>query len=84
MRPRDYTRGVFRSGFWRIDIYRAFSTGLDGTPMPAMPARVSPAARWDLTNYIVSRSADREALVRYLSETPSWYEPTQAWRLPWR
>ena len=83
VRPRDHTRGVFRSGFRRLDIYRAFSTGLDGTPMPALPeAGVSEAQRWDLTNYIVSLSFRRGRIWRFLGQRPTWYEPATTWGAP--
>ena len=83
--PRVHTRGVFRSGFSRVDIYRAFSTGLDGTPMPALPETgVSEAERWDLTNYIVSLSHRRGRAWRFIQQAPSWYEPAATWGMPWR
>jgi len=85
IQPRRHTRGVFRSGFGRADILRAFSTGLDGTPMPALPGiGVSQAGRWDLTNYIVSLSHRRGRVWRFLGEQPTWYEPAATWRLQWR
>jgi cytochrome c oxidase cbb3-type subunit 2 len=82
--PRDYTRGVFRGGFRRLDLCRAFSTGLDGTPMPALPGAVSQDDRWDLTHYLVSLSHDRSKVLRAMEVAPSWYEPMRAWGLPWR
>lgn len=84
IQPRDYTQGIFRSGFRRDDIYRAFSTGLDGTPMPALPDMVNAQDRWHLTNYIVSFSYQRHRVWRAAEIAPSWYEPIRAWRLPWR
>lgn len=84
IRPRDHTRGVFRSGFGRADVLRAFSTGMDGTPMPALPATVTPRQRWDLAHYIVSLSLRRGRLQRTLEAPPSWYEPLATWGLLWR
>jgi len=84
IQPRDHTRGVFRSGFRAADVYRAFSTGLDGTPMPALPEGVSSLDRWHLTRYIVSLSARRSRLMRALRERPTWYEPALTRRPPWR
>lgn len=84
IRPRDYTRGIFRSGFGRTDIYRAFSTGLDGTPMPAVPETVSRQDRWDLTHFIVSTSQERSRLLRLMREDPTWVEPVHSWSLKWR
>ena len=85
VRPRVHADGIFRGGFRRVDIYRAFSTGLDGTPMPALPtAGVDEAGRWDLTNYIVSLSHRRSRVWRFLGQRPTWYEPAATWGLPWR
>jgi cytochrome c oxidase cbb3-type subunit 2 len=84
IRPRDHTAGTFRSGFGRADIFRAFSTGLDGTPMPALPAAVSERDRWDLTHYLVSLSASRSALLRAATQAPTWYEPARTRGLKWR
>jgi cytochrome c oxidase cbb3-type subunit 2 len=84
IRPRDHTQGRFRSGFGRGDIYRAFSTGLDGTPMPALPAAVSAADRWDLTHHIVSLSTRRGELLRALVNQPTWFEPARTRGLRWR
>jgi len=82
IRPRDHTRGVFRSGFTALDVYRAFSTGLDGTPMPALPEAVSAGDRWDLTRYLLSLSQRRNRLWRWLSQEPDWYDPALTWRRP--
>jgi mono/diheme cytochrome c family protein len=35
IRPRDLTRAPYRAGHDAASIYRTFSTGLNGTPMPA-------------------------------------------------
>ena len=83
IRPRDHTRGVFRGGFRAADIYRAFSTGLDGTPMPALPEGVGARDRWDLTRYIFSLGARRSRLLRVVEQPPTWYEPALSRRPPW-
>lgn len=83
IRPRDHTRGVFRSGFRAADIYRAFSTGFAGTPMPALPDGVPARDRWDLTRYIVSLSGRRSRLVRALEQPPTWFEPALTRSPPW-
>lgn len=36
------------------DIYRIFTTGLSGTPMPAYEEALSDSGRWDLANYVWS------------------------------
>jgi mono/diheme cytochrome c family protein len=36
------------------NIYRTFTTGLDGTPMPSYADSLSNEQRWDLANYVLS------------------------------
>jgi mono/diheme cytochrome c family protein len=80
--PRNYHGSPFRSGFRRQDILRAFSTGLDGTPMPALPETVSLQDRWDLAHYLVSLHQGSNRWFKSLQQTPSWFEPFHSWRLP--
>ncbi len=57
IRPADLTkRWTFRNGQTRQDIYRTFTTGLDGSPMPSydMPEE----DRWSLVDYVWSLSRD--------------------------
>ena len=64
IRSADLTRRwTFRGGPKREDIFRAFSTGLNGTPMPSFVDALSVEQRWDLANYIYSLSE---------SDTPSY------------
>ncbi len=49
-------RWTFRGGPTRTDIFRAFSTGLNGTPMPSFADALSVEQRWDLANYVSSLS----------------------------
>lgn len=57
IRAADLTkRWTFRNGTTRRDIYRTFTTGLDGTPMPAF--EIPPEDRWALVDYIYSLSRD--------------------------
>jgi DMSO reductase family type II enzyme heme b subunit len=49
----------FRGGSTRHDIYRAFMTGLSGTPMPSYADIFEPQQAWDLTNYVRSLCRDR-------------------------
>jgi mono/diheme cytochrome c family protein len=57
IRPADLTkRWTFRGGPKREDIFRAFSTGLNGTPMPSFADALSEEQRWDLANYVYSLS----------------------------
>jgi cytochrome c len=55
IRPADMTqRWTFRGGPTRQDIFRTFSTGLNGTPMPSYFDAVAVEDRWHLVNYITS------------------------------
>ncbi len=57
IRPADLThRWTFRGGPTRRDIFRAFSTGLNGTPMPSFVDALKEDERWDLANYVYSLS----------------------------
>jgi cytochrome c oxidase cbb3-type subunit 2 len=61
--PADFTRGIFKSGPRPEDIFRTFMTGLSGTPMPSFAdSFTSPDDGWALTYFVLSLSADREAL----------------------
>jgi len=54
--PRDFTKGgtEMKSGPAPQDLYKAFSTGLDGTPMPSYSDFLNPDQRWDLVHYVMS------------------------------
>lgn len=55
IRPADLSRPwTFRGGARREDIFRAMTTGLNGTPMPAFGEALSVEQRWDITDYIYS------------------------------
>jgi DMSO reductase family type II enzyme heme b subunit len=55
IRAADLTyRWTFRGGPRREDIFRRFSTGLNGTPMPSFFDAVPEADRWALTDYVYS------------------------------
>jgi DMSO reductase family type II enzyme heme b subunit len=49
----------FRGGSTRQDIFRAFMTGLSGTPMPSFADIFEPQQAWDLTNYVHSICRNR-------------------------
>lgn len=53
--PFDFTSGVLKGGPGLKDIYRTFSTGLDGTPMPSyFDSLPIDDDRWHLVSYIIS------------------------------
>jgi DMSO reductase family type II enzyme heme b subunit len=59
--PADLTQcWNFRGGSTRHDIFRAFMTGLSGTPMPSYADIFEPQQAWDLTNYVRSLCRDRQ------------------------
>lgn len=56
--PADMTkRWTFVGGTSRQDIYRTFTTGMNGTPMPSY--ELPEEERWDLVNYVYSLSRDQ-------------------------
>ena len=62
IRAADLTkRWANRGGSTREDIYRTFTTGLNGTPMPSYEDSIPEDKRWDLVNYIYSLSERDEA-----------------------
>jgi len=59
IRPADLTkRWTFRGGSTREDIYRTFTTGMDGTPMPSYADFIEEEARWQLVDYVYSLSRE--------------------------
>jgi DMSO reductase family type II enzyme heme b subunit len=62
IRPADMTRRwTFRGGSTREDIYRTFTTGLNGTPMPSYADLIAEEDRWHLVDYVYSLSRDEAA-----------------------
>jgi DMSO reductase family type II enzyme heme b subunit len=60
IRPANLTQcWNFRGGSTRQDVFRAFMTGLSGTPMPSYADIFEPQQAWDLTNYVHSLCRDR-------------------------
>lgn len=59
IRPADLTkRWTFRGGSSREDIYRTFTTGLNGSPMPSYADLIEQEDRWHLVDYVYSWSRD--------------------------
>lgn len=55
IRAADLTkRWTYRGGSTREDIYRTFTTGLNGTPMPSFAESLTDQERWQLVDYIFS------------------------------
>ncbi|MFN7972607.1 MAG: ethylbenzene dehydrogenase-related protein [Acidobacteriota bacterium] len=58
IRPFDFTRGgSMKGGSELADIYRTFTTGVDGTPMPSFVEALPDADRWALASYVKSLAA---------------------------
>ena len=76
VRARDFTRGIYRSGNTRQDLWRAMVTGLDGTPMPSYEGSAAPEELSDLVNYLVSLERKR-GVWYWLTTPPRWHEPGQ-------
>jgi DMSO reductase family type II enzyme heme b subunit len=55
IRPVNFTKGwVFRAGTRVEDIYRTFTTGFNGTPMPSFVESIAEDDRWALAAYVKS------------------------------
>lgn len=53
VKPRNFKRGIYRSGSTPKDIFRTLTTGIEGTPMPAFP-HVPEEDRWHVVSYLLS------------------------------
>lgn len=63
IRAFDFTRkGRMKGGSTPADVYRTFSTGLDGTPMPSYADQLSADDRWSLSHYVLSMAEKSPAL----------------------
>jgi cytochrome c oxidase cbb3-type subunit I/II len=54
IRPHDFTSGPLKVGDRPQDLYVAFMTGLNGTPMPSYAESISPEEAWALVAYVRS------------------------------
>lgn len=52
IRPADLTKPFLKSGRSAKDAFKAITTGLDGSPMPAFADIFSEEKRWELVSYI--------------------------------
>ena len=62
IRPADFTKGQFKGGGDVRDIFRAMTTGLDGTPMPSYADSMNDDERWAISYYVLSFSAFNDPL----------------------
>lgn len=56
--PRDFTTGPLKVGDEPEDLYRAFMTGLNGSPMPSFAESIKPEEAWALVAYVRSLRKD--------------------------
>ncbi len=56
--PHDFTRGSLKVGDAPEDLYRAFMTGLSGSPMPSFADSISTEDAWALVAYVRSLRKD--------------------------
>jgi mono/diheme cytochrome c family protein len=54
IQPRNLRLGVYRGGRRPMDLYRRLHEGINGTPMPAVPAQLKPEEIWSLVDYVRS------------------------------
>jgi mono/diheme cytochrome c family protein len=52
--PRDFTSGPLKVGDEPRDLYKAFMTGLNGSPMPSFAESITPEQSWALVAYVRS------------------------------
>lgn len=52
LKPANFQKKWIKSGRTPSDVYKAITTGLDGTPMPGFAEAYNDAQRWDLAAYV--------------------------------
>jgi len=70
IRPGDLTRSYFAGGKQDQDIYRVFTTALNGTPMPAFDD-LTDEQRWQLVDYVQSLEQKKGFLYWLFRENPN-------------
>ncbi len=66
----DFTRGSNKSGARDVDLYRSFTTGLAGTPMPSYAKTITDKERWALVDHIRALRPYRGFFYRLFRERP--------------
>jgi cytochrome c oxidase cbb3-type subunit 2 len=61
IKPYDFRKGVLKGGPTIKDIYRTFTTGLNGTPMPAYSADLNEEERWHIVSYVLSLRGEKKS-----------------------
>ena len=70
IRPANLTLTYFKNGKRDQDIYRVFTTALNGTPMPAFD-ELSEDERWQLVDYVKSLEKEKTFWHWLLEENPN-------------
>jgi len=70
IRPADLTRPYFKNGKRDRDIYRVFTSALNGTPMPAFDD-LSEEQRWQLVDYVQSLERERGFIYWLFVDNPN-------------
>ena len=70
--PRDLTQPhESKMATSTADIYRTFTTGLDGTPMPSYAEALTDSERWDLANFVFAlQNDDLYSVETHIDEAP--------------
>ena len=67
IKPRNYTRGVFKYGTQPEELFVVISNGIEGTPMAVWGERMTEDQRWELVAYLMTflPKRPREPLGQY-------------------
>lgn len=60
--PNDFTRGIYKGGGERGDIYLRFTTGMSGTPMPSYEESLNEEERWALVYFVKALAGPKVAV----------------------
>lgn len=58
VKPRNFKRGIYRSGGTPKEMFKILSTGIEGTPMPGF-SHLPEEDRWHLISYLLSLKGGR-------------------------
>ena len=70
IRPADLTLPYYKNGKRDQDIYRVFTSALNGTPMPAFD-ELSEEERWQLVDYVQSLEIEQDWVYWLFKENPN-------------
>jgi len=70
IRPANLTYTYFKNGKRDLDIYGVFTSGLNGTPMPAFD-ELTEEERWQLVDYVQSLEQKRTLMYWLFRENPN-------------